>query len=113
MKRIIALALVFCAVTVMSWPASSDFYTGNDLYEWCGSAADQGLCLGYVGGAYDAHQMHLNNRQDKKRLCVPGAVSLQQIVNVVKQYLVEHPEKRHFIAPMIVGLAAAEAWPCR
>ena len=113
MKRIIALALVICAFTVMARPAGGDFYTGNDLHEWCGSARDQGRCLGYVGGAYDAHQMHLNNRQDKKRLCVPGAVSPQQIVNVVKQYLVEHSEKRHFMASMIVGLAAAEAWPCR
>ncbi len=102
MKRIIALALVICAFTGLARPAVGFIFSGNDLYQWCGQSAlaEQELCTGYIVG------------QLRRRHCVPEKVPIKKVVDVVKKFLVEHPEKRRGSASVIVAVAVGDAWPC-
>ncbi len=102
MKRIITLALVICAVAMVTRPAVGGFQSGNELHKWCG--AGWGLCLGYVAGAYDALET---------QLCVPGESTLDQVAKVVQKYLAEHPERLHRPGSVLVALAIKDAWPCK
>ena len=88
------------------------FMTGNTLYKLCSSATDvqQATCVGYLVGGYDMFVM--NAQRWKQSLCIPKDVSIGQVAEVVKKYLVVHPEERHFQAPVIVLLSLAEAWTC-
>ena len=41
----------------------------------------------------------MNAQRWKQSLCIPKDVSIGQVADVVKKYLVVHPEERHFQAP--------------
>ena len=114
MKRIITLALVICAVGMAARPAVGGFIKSNDLHEWCGGVSDS-LCSGYILGAFDMWHIEMQRLAEGRglvyRSCLPK-VQAQQVVDVVKNYLVEHSEKRHSEATVIVVAATREAWPC-
>ena len=44
--------------------------------------------------------------------CFPHEVGAEQLVNVVKLYLSQHPAKRHFGAFEVIFLALSSAFPC-
>ena len=112
MRRAILLAVVLCCF-VASKAEADHFYTGNKLYEWCHeldwkptalNVQATSYCEGYVMGAVDA----LNGRG----FCIsPGAVS-RQVVEIVAQYLSQHPENRHYGATVLVSQALKEKFPC-
>jgi hypothetical protein len=96
--------------TVGSWVRA--FYSGNDLWAQCSGNSDylSGLCRGYVTGIADA----MTNVAGiyGRRACIPMPVTVGQTVDVVKQYLGQHPEQRHYTASYLVAQALAEAFPC-
>lgn len=94
------------------------FLTGNDLHEYCQDRAYGVACIYYVQGIIDGG-VHLN-RVGKNQLiiisgfrhCSSDNVTGGQLRDVVKRYLEEHPERRHWAAANIVGEALEEAFPC-
>jgi hypothetical protein len=79
----------------------------SEVFGW-----DQGFCSGYViaigeaerkvpAGIYTLHN------------CIPPEATWQQTVDVVKRYLDQHPEQRHYAAVNLVAMALAEAYPCK
>jgi hypothetical protein len=99
------------------WPVSalaqndvSGFLTGNGLYQNCTSSndLDKAICLGYVMGVTEG-------LQSRHTTCVPkgAGVSGGQIMDVVTNYLRDHPEARHYAAFSEVELALKKAFPCK
>jgi hypothetical protein len=87
--------------------------TGN---EWLAHCADKdhlffvGICVG-LGEAIAAVVEHRNGAYGS-HACVPEN-STQQLVDVVKRYLDQHPEQRHYSATSFAAAALAAAFPCK
>jgi Rap1a immunity proteins len=84
------------------YPVSGLGWTADDLLLG-------GYCGGFVGGVVDV----LINKPNA--FCVPqgpGGVRSAQLVEVVKLYLHDHPEKRNLAASLLVMQALKEKLPC-
>ncbi len=93
---------------------------GNNLFTDCTAtntnvAKEQwlliGTCLGYVTAIVDA--LSSGNSVNGFKACVPLNADMQQIVDVVKNFIRDYPEKRHLVAAGLVAEALARAFPCR
>jgi len=106
------MALVVAAGLL--WPSSSfsqtrAFDDGNKLYGYCGasnSSDDKVFCAGYVAGISDA-------LQGEKRMCMPVEATVEQAVDVIMNFLRDHPEQRHYTAWSISREALGHAFPCK
>jgi hypothetical protein len=94
------------------WPSlsfSQDSYRafadGNALYSAC-SSPNKDYCAGYVAAMSDALQR-------EKYVCMPVEVKLAQAVDVVMNYLRDHPEQRNYNAMSLGQAALAPAFPCK
>jgi hypothetical protein len=77
------------------WDAGSrcdhGFYSGNALYNECvGGSAQQLICQAYVAGAVD-----------------------MMLSPIVLNFLIAHPETRHYTAASEVVIAISAAFPCQ
>jgi hypothetical protein len=54
------------------------------------------------------------NRPDRRMafVCARGAITGQQLVDVVVRFLQQHPEIRHYGASNLVAEALSDAFPC-
>jgi Rap1a immunity proteins len=99
--------------------ANAGYFDGNELLAWCENWQREmdpgddlllgGYCGGFVGGVVDALVNNPNT------FCVPQGprgVSSAQLVEVVKLYLRDHPDKRHLGASLLVIQALKERFPC-
>lgn len=88
------------------------YFSGNALHDVCTSTAptDMNRCHGYIMGVADA----LAQVDDfiAYRSCIPMAVRSDQLRDVVKQWLVAHPETRQNTAPSNIAAAFQAAFPC-
>ena len=110
-------AAVATVVALACLPASAQevvrFYSGNDLWSECTNNGDSqfGICLGYVMGITDV--MSTGSAILGWRACLPLQVAATLAQDVVKQYLEQHPERRHYAAAGLVAEALAGAFPCK
>ena len=90
------------------------FENGNELYRHCKneqmesaaqSNAGSDLCLGYILGTYDAAGKNY-------AICIPVGVTTDQLKNVVRDWLLIHPEKRDLPAAGLVLDALLQQFPC-
>jgi hypothetical protein len=103
---IVALALSNLAV---GGTAAGDFVDGNKLLQHCNEpygTYSGGFCDGYISGVGSA----FNEMQGF--YCFPGGVKAGQVIDLVKLYLTEHPEKRNYGASSLVIAALKEKFPC-
>ena len=129
MKRVLAIGLtvvisfgslaqaeIWCGMTkhpgdVPLWlPGNVGTYrNGNQLYSDCktGGSTEQ-ICYGYIMGVADVLA-----GQGANTVCVPQEVTANQLVDVVKKYMTDHPEFRHLSGPSEVTEALAEAFGCK
>jgi hypothetical protein len=81
-----------------------DWMNGNQLFEAC-QQGDR-LCFGYILGVTASAQI-------ASSVCIPSAtVTSQQLTDVVKLSLRDHPETRHESASVLVLQALKEKFPC-
>lgn len=99
MKHIITTIVLFASTT-----ASADFYTGNELLDRMQDPARAGIAMGYVAGVSDMGSGEYH--------CAPGDVTLGQIRDMVKQYLINNPRNRHMSAAVLVSIPLIDTWPC-
>ena len=113
MKRIIALALVICAVAMTARAQSDTELSANELYEQCvGGKGDYGLwfCIGYMEGIRAGLQVGQETNL-AKNTCIPKDVTTGQLQDVVKRYLRNLPG-RDRSAVLLVPFILYDAWPC-
>jgi hypothetical protein len=109
------MALVL--VTGLLWVTSvfaqnfTAFETGNELADVCNVRADDqrrfnDACSGYIAGASDV----LNSQGT---ICTPKEITVHQTVDVILNYIREHPAQRNMAATMLIGDALGQAFPCK
>jgi len=109
----IALLLLFVPTVSMAAPLS-----GNDLHKQLERPIGEAPYLlgygeGFVAGIADA----LTGIPKYNRIgsfCIPQkGVEYGQVVDVVKKYLEDTPERRHFYAFVLVKEALQKSFPCK
>jgi hypothetical protein len=89
----------------------TSFETGNELFDVCNVRGDDqrrfnDACAGYIAGASDV----LNSQGT---ICTPKEITVHQTVDVILNYIREHPAQRNMAAPMLIGDALGHAFPCK
>lgn len=100
MKAMIAtLALVCCS-------AHAEFRDGNKLLSEIVSDNYQAnsLALGYIMGVADVGYGATH--------CAPGSVTSGQMRDMVRNWLTDNPQYRHFMGDVIVAGVLRNTWPC-
>ena len=89
------------------------FWTGNDLLEALnGNVVDQIAAKKYVAGASDTLSSLQALGKLPRQICTTTEVTDQQVADVAKQWLVNHPEARHAVAANLVHASMLTAFPC-
>jgi len=110
-------AAVLVALLWPIFPASAAEIDGNLLLQDCNEATASfgfGYCAGYVAGV--AHLVSVESYEGSTyfwKSCPPKAATTEQLVDVVKKFLNEHPEDRHRPALLLVLKALSNAFPCQ
>jgi hypothetical protein len=129
MKILTAILVLFVltgtanAQTTRAVPPNSNsvsFKSGNDLLHDCQQPemSSAGICMGYILGVLDMINTEQNSGSSEVRLstnemvCLPPTIDGWQIRDVVKKYLVDHPEERNLHAAQLVWKAVVKAWGC-
>lgn len=100
MKRILTAAALLAAIS-----AQASFFTGNDLLDLLGGTeAKRGLAIGYIMGSFDVGDQVVH--------CVPPGVKPMQLVDIIKKFLIEHPEHRHIPGDAAITGIIAGTFPC-
>ena len=100
-KSLIALTLALAAAG-----AQAAYWSGhllNDLVEENSDSARM-ASYGFIAGVVDTNA--------GEWLCIPGAVTLGQMRDVVKAYMRDNPEMRHQSAAVLVTVALFKPWGC-
>jgi Rap1a immunity proteins len=104
-----AVTAILVARTAAADAAVNFFETGNSLLAQCQSANnsyDRAYCDGYSAGVIDT-------LSTLKMICPPVGATDQQVSDIIVNYLVAHPEWRHYTAPSLAQQALLAIWPCR
>jgi hypothetical protein len=70
-----------------------------------------GFCLGYIKGAAEMSRLR-QKVPTLPPLCVPDALTVGEVRNIVVSYIEEHPEELHYASIALVHNALEEAFPC-
>jgi hypothetical protein len=102
----LALSMIACLPS-----ASADWQSGTTLLEHCVGQRIL-FCHGYIEGIIDMEMFVKNNLNLKGDFCIPKNVTAKQLVDIVTQYLNEHPVERRYTAASEVYIAITSAFPC-
>ena len=91
------------------------WFTGQEMWEMCatttvGTPPDS--CIAYVLGAVDAEATVADVAQRPGFICPTRTTTGNDLVQVVRRHLLEHPEDRSAIAASVVIVALRAAFPC-
>jgi Rap1a immunity proteins len=126
--------LVLVGIALLGSISAAQAWTGNELLEYCNtpdSSFPGGACVGFIVGAQDGTMAGFSLALDAAAVvapkagdishtsmwevvgwCAPAKVTVQQTVDIVKTWLVTHPEERHKLAALLVRKALHDAFPC-
>jgi len=111
MKKWVFLGLLWTTPTIAADMPVPSFKNGNQLNEICGNPEGNVPCTAYIAGAIDAiNGMAVS--AGGHPLCTPDTVTTIQAADVVRKWLKDHPEKRHYVAFSAVLSAISDAFPC-
>jgi hypothetical protein len=112
--RCVMLVIVALSNLTAGKAAAWDAQTGNLLFENCAAwprgQRDEmtlfktGTCVGYIWGVAGV--------LEGSSFCLKG-VQPNQLVDVIKRWLDDHPEVRHYAASSLIETALKEKFPCR
>jgi hypothetical protein len=95
------------------YPDGQYFMTGNKLLGVCTDERTANICTGYVIGVMDAmHRIQAAGIMVKAD-CPPMKLESKQIKDIVVEFLIAHPERRHVDAYSLASTAITEAFPCK
>ncbi len=110
----LALALPGSVPAMAEANAPFDVFTGNGFLENCSQKPSStngfilGVCAGYLSGLEDRDGL----REKERFICRPGNSTNKQMMDVVLQYLRNHPEDRHGSIKYLAHNALLAAFPC-
>ena len=122
MMRLMAIALAALVWTME--PATADYFKGGHLHEFCNDHPLRPLaaCIGYIVGVVDASNTNVTgfyfqgDFPGKFQACwrLGGSgVQIDQLVNIVADWLDDHPRQHYKNATHLIGQALSVAFPCK
>jgi hypothetical protein len=101
MKYLLGLLIAACTIT-----GHTAFKDGNNLLNNINDTSHVGqmVALGYVMGVADSFSNLVH--------CAPSNATAGQVRDMVKNFLVNRPERRHQAADLLVLEVLVQAWPC-
>jgi hypothetical protein len=91
--------------------------SGNTLLTSC-RATNRTECIGYIAGLLDMYSF-MEDAEEKtfkkggnRPFCIPDSVTIDQVADVVVQFLNAHPTHRHYAAASLLAGAFMEGFPC-
>lgn len=111
------LTIAATILALSPFTVNAQALTGNQLHDVCEqseaecNAAIMGMWEGIVAGA-DVALPKDDDAQNAMRICVPEGVTYYQIIDVMVDYLSEHPENRHYTATSNMIVAFRGVFPC-
>jgi len=117
MRKLLALifAVVASGAAMAQTPSPGPaFENGNDLYRYLTATATPLTLIGiaYIAGVADAGSSGIP-MLGGWRFCLQLGITRTQLADVVKVWLEQHPEKRHYAAANLVAQAFEGAFPCK
>ncbi len=115
LRRMAALLLLAVSSGAAPAPAGDaahrTYATGAMLYQGLASKnpQDVGVARGYIGAVAD---IGAGEPVNGFLFCLPASATLEQLGEVVRQWLAHHAESRNYAGKGVVGAALAEAYPC-
>ncbi|OKO67263.1 Rap1a/Tai family immunity protein [Bradyrhizobium sp. AS23.2] len=121
-NRIFGLVLAGWMLTNFSAPVEAQMVSvdGNTLLSLCNANIKQertgdwamkgGTCLGYLTSIANIQMSGV--AIGGRRACIPANVDMNQVVDVFRSYLRDHPERRHLLAANLAAEAFGAAFPC-
>lgn len=99
-------ATILLAACLASGAARAEFLSGNDLFAHMRSTEriERSVSDGYIMGVHD-----LSRGSDH---CSPASANLTQVRDIVSQFLIAVPTKRHLSADVLVVASLSGAFPC-
>lgn len=116
------LAVFFALLLLYSSPADAARFSGAYLLQVCemdekGRETVKGghaTCQAYIAGVIDYHNVLSSLKiAPKVDICIPQKVTLNQLHDVVLNYLRKHGEHDAFVAAPAVTMALFEVYPCK
>ena len=96
-----ALPLLFALLLQIS-PALGNLETGDSLKDDCATGSDK--CRGYVAAVAD---------KPGWTVCIPAKINTDELGQIVRKFIDDHPENAHTVAFSVVAHALTEAQPCK
>lgn len=124
-RGLLAIIALYCSVQSTAIKAQPiNVEDGNDLLELCARGSDtrQQSCpayiMGWIRGFHNGFEVASSFAEASKvklpsLVCLPETVKSAQMIDVVLDYLLRNPAKRHQDAGFLVLDAMLEAFPCR
>ena len=120
MKTLLCFAIIILSVTGVH---AQVFFTGNNFQKLC--SEDRTVCLMVVGGVVEEHhrvgevERYVSWQKGEKlpkeeflSYCLPKRASLNQLADVVVEFIKENPKDRHSGIAWLVTRPLASAFPC-
>ena len=107
-KILLTLALLIFSTTASSWEGRA-MIDGTQLWEMCEPEDDPipaSFCYGYLLGVHD------RGRYESVEVCIPDGATLNESVDLTRNYLRDNPELHHRAADWLVATSWYEEWPC-
>jgi len=107
MKRVLSvISILFIVSNVLH----SQFYSGNELLDMLEKTEIENkvyytMAMGYVVGVFDAY--------DGVLFRSPSNITIEQVKDIGKKYLIDNPETRHEAAYVLLVRAFREAFPMK
>jgi Rap1a immunity proteins len=101
------------ATYAQDFPDSQFFMSGNKLLAVCTDESTANVCTGYVIGVTDAMHWFQAAGIMVKADCPPNKLESKQIKDIVVEFLIAHPARRHVDAYSLASTAITEAFPCK
>lgn len=100
MKKFLASLLMIPAM------ANAEFISGNELLSNLkGNLDERMFAIGYIAGVSDF--------LDGATVCSPNGVTLGQMRDLIKEYLENNPQQRHYSADSLIRNRLEQLWPCK
>lgn len=96
-------------------PFAYTFVSAGELKNICFSNPENRIsCGGYIAGIVDYHRLMLTlGTAPTVNFCIPDGLAIEEITDVVLNYLTQNPQHDAFVAAPAVTLALFRTFPCR
>ena len=105
-------AILLAAIALAPAHAVAAAVSGNELRQQCDEPKfGRYICMGYIRGVVEMATLTIPPTA-AGAFCLPSEVTTNQVVEVVKKYMQDNPERLHEIAAALIVSRLHVVFPC-